>query len=118
MLRWTTNTLKMLPLIPLVGLVLGFAVGYAFHNETGQLSPNVERRMNPSPTVGSPSPPASPGATETPAAATHVVEAGDTLTSIAERYDTSVEELLRLNDLNPVDLLDIGEVLQIPGQSR
>ena len=41
------------------------------------------------------------------------IKAGDTLWSIAKRYNTTVEELMKLNNLNN-DLLSIGKVLIIP----
>lgn len=44
----------------------------------------------------------------------HTVEPGDTLTSIALRYDTSVEELKERNELTG-DLLQIGQRLALPG---
>lgn len=43
----------------------------------------------------------------------YTVKAGDTLWSIAKRYNTTVEELMKLNNLNN-DLLSIGKVLIIP----
>lgn len=56
------------------------------------------------------------GAEIAPIPDTHTVAAGDTLNKIAERYDTSVNELLRLNPgiLNP-RLIYIGQVLRLPG---
>ncbi|MEX2502064.1 MAG: LysM peptidoglycan-binding domain-containing M23 family metallopeptidase [Trueperaceae bacterium] len=44
----------------------------------------------------------------------HAVLAGDTLYDLAQRYDTSVAELRRLNDLDG-DLLRVGTVLRLPG---
>lgn len=43
----------------------------------------------------------------------HVVAPGDTLSALARRYETSVEELRTLNDL-PGDLLRVGTVLELP----
>ena len=57
----------------------------------------------------------SPTTTSTPAGAQyHVIESGDTLGSIALKYDTTVEDLLRLNPdidpnaLHPGDRLRVG----------
>lgn len=47
---------------------------------------------------------------------TYTVKAGDTLWSIAKRYNTTVEELMNLNNLSN-DLLSIGKVLAIPTPS-
>ena len=44
---------------------------------------------------------------------TYTVQSGDTLYSIARRYNTTVDEIKRLNNLKS-DMLHIGQVLQIP----
>jgi LysM repeat protein len=50
---------------------------------------------------------------QTPAAEFYVIEAGDTLAVIADRYDTTVEELLVLNpDIDPVSLT-IGQRIRV-----
>jgi LysM repeat protein len=46
----------------------------------------------------------------------HVVAPGDTLTSIAFRYGTSVAMLAAANGLSDSDLIYIGQVLNIPGE--
>ncbi|HBU76931.1 MAG TPA: N-acetylmuramidase, partial [Muricauda sp.] len=43
---------------------------------------------------------------------THTVEKGDTLYGISRRYDISVDELRRLNNLND-NIISIGQVLNI-----
>jgi hypothetical protein len=45
---------------------------------------------------------------------THVVRAGESLTSIARRYHTTVAKLARLNHLDPSRFLLIGTKLKIP----
>lgn len=45
----------------------------------------------------------------------HTVQRGDTLFSIAKRYNTTVEILMRLNSLSDATL-DVGQVLQLPPQ--
>jgi LysM repeat protein len=60
------------------------------------------------------------GATAAPAAApavssSYVVQPGDTLTAIASRAGTTVEQLAAANGLNPVAPLLIGTVLQLSG---
>lgn len=44
----------------------------------------------------------------------HVVRAGESLTGIARRYDTTVAKLARLNHLDPAGVLLIGTRLRVP----
>ena len=45
---------------------------------------------------------------------TYVVQRGDTLTYIASRFKTTVDELVKLNDLSNPNLIYVGEILKIP----
>jgi LysM repeat protein len=45
---------------------------------------------------------------------THTVAAGDTLWDIAVEYDTTVDEIVRLNGLDPEGVLTLGQELLIP----
>lgn len=45
---------------------------------------------------------------------TYVVRGGDTLTSIAQRYGTTVQELARENRIPNPNLISVGQKLQIP----
>ncbi|MBM4311377.1 MAG: LysM peptidoglycan-binding domain-containing protein, partial [Deltaproteobacteria bacterium] len=45
----------------------------------------------------------------------HVVQAGDTLSGLAVRYNTSVAELRRLNNMSPAAALQKGRKLKLPG---
>ena len=45
----------------------------------------------------------------------YTVERGDTLSRIATRYNTTVSELVRLNDITNPDLIYVGEVLRVRG---
>ncbi len=45
----------------------------------------------------------------------HVVQTGDTLYSIAIRYNTTVSAIRSLNGLEVYDFIHVGQVLQIPG---
>lgn len=44
----------------------------------------------------------------------YVVQPGDTLTSIADRFDVSLEDLMRANDLSDPDYVQVGQQLIIP----
>jgi|GEM_PF-5918100 len=55
-----------------------------------------------------------PTATPAPAAGTHIVARGETLSSIAARYGTSVSALARLNHLDDPDKITEGDRLAIP----
>ena len=46
---------------------------------------------------------------------TYTVQAGDTLSAIAREYDTTVEELVRINGLEDPNLIRVGQVLKVPG---
>lgn len=67
-----------------------------------------------------------PGTSTTPAPAptpppatfsTYTVKAGDTMYSIAKRYNTTVSKIASANNIVNVNLLRIGQVLKIPGTS-
>ncbi len=54
----------------------------------------------------------------TPAAdglGSHVVAAGETLGQLAQRYGTTVADLMALNGLDNPDLVQVGQTLQVPG---
>lgn len=48
-------------------------------------------------------------------ATTYKVVWGDTLTSIAKRYNTTVNKLVQLNDIEDPDYIVVGQVLQVDG---
>lgn len=45
----------------------------------------------------------------------HVVAAGETLGILAQRYGTTVEELIALNDLANPDIIQVGQSITVPG---
>lgn len=47
----------------------------------------------------------------------YVVGSGDTLWDLAKKYGTTIEELLKLNDIDDADVLNIGDKLIIPGRA-
>jgi LysM repeat protein len=46
--------------------------------------------------------------------ASYTVQPGDTLTSIADRFDVSLEDLMRANDLSDPDYVQVGQQLIVP----
>ena len=76
--------------------------------------------LNPVKTIIAPTTPAAstPSATPAPAASsgsrTYVVVAGDTLTSIAARFNTTVPAIMQANNITNVDLIFWGLTLVIP----
>lgn len=44
----------------------------------------------------------------------HIVEAGDTLSKIAEKYGTTLESLVAVNQLVNPDILTIGQIIKLP----
>ncbi|MFH0873449.1 MAG: LysM peptidoglycan-binding domain-containing M23 family metallopeptidase, partial [Candidatus Komeilibacteria bacterium] len=44
----------------------------------------------------------------------HAVRSGDTVTSIAKKYNADTSKILALNDLNETDSLRVGDILIIP----
>ena len=48
---------------------------------------------------------------------TYTVKAGDTLSEIAETYNTTVDKLAKLNNIKNVDLIYVDQVLVIEGEA-
>ena len=79
------------------------------------------------PPVGAPTPlpgvavtPGEPAANQATPAATpveptvYIVQPGDTLSSIARKYDVSLEDLMRANDIANPDYVQLGQELKVP----
>lgn len=49
---------------------------------------------------------------------TYKVVKGDTLTSIAKKYNTTVDELVKLNNIKNKNLIKIGQILKIPNNNK
>ncbi len=45
----------------------------------------------------------------------HFVEAGDTLSAIAEKYQVSLDDLIRWNNIQDPDLITVGQKIQLSG---
>ena len=55
-----------------------------------------------------------PAASPTPNGSTYVIQKGDTLTAIAKRFNTTVDELVRLNNISNPNLIYAGNTLVLP----
>lgn len=81
--------------------------------------PMPDRTVAPAPAAPAPAAPSTPPAASTPAPASdatlHVVQAGDTLYRIAQRYRTTVDAIRRLNGLAG-DQIEIGQRLVVSGE--
>ena len=90
--------------------------------------PQIEPVLSPSPTpTPTPSPTVTPAPTPEPVEVpppqpteepspteTYIVQPDDSLSDIAAKYETTVDELLRLNDLAQPDLLYDGQAILVP----
>jgi LysM repeat protein/membrane protease YdiL (CAAX protease family) len=81
---------------------------------TATVTPTVTPTLTPTVT---PSPPPAPSEPAEPALETYTVQPGDSLADIAALYSTTVEELLRLNDLPEPNLLYTGQTIVVPGRA-
>jgi LysM repeat protein len=55
------------------------------------------------------------GTSGTASAGAHRVRSGETLSSIAQRYKTSITRLVRMNNISNPDLIVVGHRLRVPG---
>ena len=78
-----------------------------------------EEEPTPTPTATPPSATATPEATPspTPTPTTYVVQPGDTLGEIADRFGVDVEALAAANDITDPGLIYAGQTLVIPAQA-
>jgi LysM repeat protein len=62
-----------------------------------------------------PSPTVTPSATARRRPSSHVIQAGETLSEIAELYDVEMDALMNLNGIQNADAIYVGQELSIPG---
>ena len=75
-----------------------------------EMTPVIQIRPNYTPTPDSPHP--IPGLRKDPEQ--YTVQPGDTLMQIANRYGVTVEQIVEANQLANPDLLEVGQLLEIP----
>ena len=92
------------------------ATGFRPATLSGQKEQPIEPVSSPSSTPGSEPTPAAQSAPSVQAIAPpqHLVEKGQTLTSIAKQHGTSVAELQKLNRIDDVRKLQVGQRLLLP----
>lgn len=64
-----------------------------------------------------PTTPTTPVATDTNVGDKYTVQSGDNLTAIAARFGTTVQELCRINGITNPNLIYVGQVLKLRGES-
>jgi murein DD-endopeptidase MepM/ murein hydrolase activator NlpD len=92
-------------------------------NSGGAVAPKVDKKVakeiikgtaaKPAPVAPRPAAPA-PKAAPTAQSRTYTIASGDTLGSIANRFNTTVAELARLNNIANVNVVSVGQVLRLP----
>lgn len=85
---------------------------------SGNVDTNISYKDYPSIVPGAPAestPSTPPPATTT---VSYTVQAGDTLSEIAVRYNTSYSEIARINGISNPDLIYAGQVLKIPAANQ
>lgn len=61
------------------------------------------------------SPPPAPAPRPAPTTGSYTVQPGDTLSGIAQQFNTSWQQLARDNGISNPDMIQIGQVLRVPG---
>lgn len=80
-------------------------------------TPTAAAESSPSPAapaMTATQPPTEAGTEAPPDGESYVVESGDTLTSIAERFNTTVDAIVEANNLDDPDVIGVGDELVIP----
>ena len=78
--------------------------------------PGLPPTWTPAPTAEPATPMPPPDATAETTNITYVIQPGDTLGLIAQRYDVTVEELAALNNITDIDRIEVGDTLLIPSR--
>ena len=115
---------RMLPFLLLnvvVSAVTMLAILYWWDNrDVGQLGAVGETAVTPTLSLATSAPDSMPANADTPEPQpddqplTHVVRAGETLGSISEFYDVSIDDIMTVNDISNPNILSVGDALIIP----
>lgn len=68
-------------------------------------------------TISGPAAEAAPSTSPAPAAESHTVRAGETLSGISAQYEVSLESLFKLNSLNGSSIIHPGQTIKVGGQA-
>jgi len=101
------NETTWLQLSQLSGAIIGWAPANAFWTTVPVTTLPV--------TSGGTTPPPPPPTTPPPTQTTYVVQAGDTVFTIAQRFGITIPALVAANNIGPNYIIYIGQVLVIPG---
>ncbi len=109
----------------IVGIVVWVNSYQVPPDNTVRAGQGLPSTATPSPTItrtptatGTPLPTATVTPTPTPTPRTHIVERGESLFYIAGLYRVTVEDLVKLNNIDDVQLLSVGQTLLIPYITR
>ncbi len=126
--KWSPRNILIQVLMTVLGLALLVGIVWGFMTLVNRAStpdpsatPTLESTPTTEPTPGpsnTPAPTPTPLLTVTPIPPRqHTVKAGETLSTIADFYDTTVDALLAINNMSEGDILQVGQVLIIPGEA-
>jgi LysM repeat protein len=77
----------------------------------------AQQGSTPAPASAKPAKPVAPAKAPTPkpvaGGSTYTIVSGDNLTKIANRFGTSVAELVKLNKIKNANLISVGQVIKI-----
>jgi LysM repeat protein len=90
-------------------ITLALMTGVACRGEEGSPS-----RTDPAPTASSDPTKTPRPESPAPTPVTYEVQPGDTLSEIAQRFDTTAEAMAEANDIEDPDLIFPGDILRIP----
>lgn len=100
----------------------GRAKGVSGNLDLDYMKPEFAVKQNGKPTNPTPSPPSPPKKPKppkkpSPTYFTYKVKKGDTLSELAAKYHTTVDELVKLNHIKNANLIYIGQTLKIPSNN-
>ncbi len=112
-----------LGVVIIVGIVMWVTGAQTDANAVAQIvetnTPTATPTLTPTPTnTGTPTPTPTITPTLTPTPRIHTVESGETLVYIAQRYGVTVDELAKLNNIQNIRALSVGQTLIVPPEAE